>query len=205
MKRILFATVCAASVAAAGAVSAQDSQTVAINASVAAKCGVSAQSSTVTLPADLTNAEAKVRSSVTAEIAEALNGARIIAFCNGVNNSVTLERAVLAREGASGNGFADGGFAQFIRYNLDASINGLALDSTSDEGASAVAQRFGGHVSSSSEATHVRFEPSANNGAAVASRGGASLTAGNWVAATDRRLAAGAYTGSINLIVAPGA
>jgi hypothetical protein len=205
MKRILLAAVGVATLVAAGAASAQENQTVAINATVAPKCGVSAQSSTVTLPADLTNSEAKVRAAVTDEIAEALNGARIIAFCNGVNNSVTVERAVLAREGATDNGLTEGGFAQFIRYNLDASINGMLLDSTSDEGATTVAKRFGGHLSSSSEATHVRFAKATSDGAAIASRGGSSATAGNWLGLTDRRLAAGAYTGSINLIVAPGA
>lgn len=206
MKRILFAaTSAAALILTAGAASAQDSQAVAINASVAAKCGVSAQATTVTLSADLTDSEAKVRSGVTTEIADALNGARIIAFCNGVNNSVTVERAVLARTGATGNGTTEGGFAQFIRYNLDASINGLALDTTSSAGASTVAQRFGGHTSLSDSNTHVRFVQAASGGAAVASTNGSSPTAINWSSVTDRRLAAGAYTGSVNVIVAPGA
>ncbi|MDY6922363.1 MAG: hypothetical protein SWI22_00190 [Pseudomonadota bacterium] len=206
MKNTLFAaTSAAALILTAGAASAQDSQAVAINASVANKCGVSAQATTVTLAADLTDSEAKVRSGVTTEIADALNGARIVAFCNGVNSSVTVERAVLARNGASGNGLIDGGFAQFIRYNLDASINGLALDSTSAAGASTVAQRFGGHVSGSDSNTHVRFAQAQSAGAAVASAGGSSATAVNWTSNTDRRLAAGTYTGSVNVIVAPGA
>ncbi|MFN3931009.1 MAG: hypothetical protein ACK4JY_04595 [Brevundimonas sp.] len=206
MKKTLFAaTSAAALILSAGAASAQDSQAVAINASVANKCGVSAQATTVTLSTDLTDSEAKVRSGVTTEIADALNGARIIAFCNGVNSSVTVERAVLARNGSSGNGLVDGGFAQFIRYNLDASINGLALDSTSGAGASTVAQRFGGHVSLSDSNTHVRFAQATSGGAAVASAGGSSPTAINWSSSTDRRLAAGTYTGSVNVIVAPGA
>ncbi|EDX81462.1 MAG: hypothetical protein KJ728_09995 [Alphaproteobacteria bacterium] len=206
MKRIVFAASAAAlALTAAGAASAQDSQSVAINASVAAKCGVSAQATTVTLAGDLTDSEAKVRSGVTTEIADALNGARIIAFCNGVNNSVTVDRAVLARTGATGNGLTEGGFAQFIRYNLDTTINGLALDTTSTAGASNVAQRFGGHVSLSDSNTHVRFAQAASNGGAVATSGGSSDIATNWGSNTDRRLAAGAYTGSVNVTVAPGA
>lgn len=206
MKRLLCA---AASVAAlaltAGAASAQDTQNVDVNATVAAKCGVSAQASTVTVSSDLTDSEAKVRSGVTTEIADALNGAKIVAFCNGVNNSVTVERAVLARAGSTGNGTTEGGFAQFIRYNLDATMNGVALDTTSTAGASTVAQRFGGHVSLSDSNTHVRFAQAASNGAAVATTGGSNATAVNWNSVTDRRLAAGAYTGSVSVIVAPGA
>lgn len=205
MTRIVFVAASAAALLVAGAASAQDSQSVAINASVAPKCGVSAQQTTVTLATDLTDADAKVRSGVTTEIANALNGARIIAFCNGVNNSVEIKRAVLARTGATGNGLADGGFAQFIRYNLDASLNGVALDSTSTDGASPVASRFGGHISLSDANTHVRFAQAASNGAPVASSSGSDATAINWEPRTDRRLAAGAYTGSVEVIVTPGA
>ncbi|WP_313472129.1 hypothetical protein [Brevundimonas sp.] len=205
MNRIAFVAASAAALLVAGAASAQDSQTVAINASVAPKCGVSAQQTTVTLAADLTDADAKVRSGVTTEIANALNGARIVAFCNGVNNSVEVKRAVLARTGATGTGLADGGFAQFIRYNLDASLNGVALDSTSTDGASTVPSRFGGHISLSDSNTHVRFAQAASNGAPVASSNGSTPTATNWSSLTDRRLAAGAYTGSVEVIVTPGA
>lgn len=205
MNRIAFVAASAAALLVAGAASAQDTQSVAINASVAPKCGVSAQQTTVTLAADLTDADAKVRSGVTTEIANALNGARIVAFCNGVNNSVEIKRAVLARTGATGNGLADGGFAQFIRYNLDASLNGVALDTTSTDGASTVASRFGGHISLSDVNTHVRFAQAASNGAPVAASSGSTPTAANWDQRTDRRLAAGAYTGSVEVIVTPGA
>ena len=205
MNRIALVAASTAALLVAGAASAQDSQSVAINASVAPKCGVSAQQTTVTLAADLTDADAKVRSGVTTEIANALNGARIVAFCNGVNNSVEVKRAVLARTGATGSGLADGGFAQFIRYNLDTSLNGVALDSTSTEGASTVASRFGGHISLSDSNTHVRFAQAASNGAPVASSNGSTPTATNWSSLTDRRLAAGAYTGSVEVIVTPGA
>lgn len=205
MNRIAFVAASAAALLVAGAASAQDTQSVAINATVAPKCGVSAQETTVTLSGDLTDADAKVRSGVTNEIANALNGARIIAFCNGVNNSVQIKRTVLTRTGATGNGLADGGFAQFIRYNLDASLNGLPLDSTSTENASPVASRFGGHFSPSDTNTHVRFAQAASNGAPVASSSGSTPTATNWEPRTDRRLAAGAYTGSVEVTVTPGA
>lgn len=205
MNRIAFVAASAAALLIAGAASAQSSQTVAINASVAPKCGVSAQQTTVTLANDLTGADAKVRSAVTTEIANALNGAQIVAFCNGVNNSVEIKRAVLARAGSTGSGLTDGGFAQFIRYNLDATLNGVALDSTSTDGASVVASRFGGHTSQSSASTHVRFAQAASEGAPVASSNGSTPTATNWSSLTDRRLAAGAYTGSVEVIVAPGA
>lgn len=205
MKRILFAAASVAALALAGAASAQDSQSVGVSASVAAKCGVSAQSTTVTLANDLTDADAKVRADVTTEIANALNTARIVAFCNGVNNNVTVERAVLRLDGATSNGLAAGGFAQYIRYNLDASLNGLVLDTTSVAGPSTVAQRFGGHVSLGDSNTHVRFAQAGTSGAAVATQGGSSLISTDWTSNTDRRLAAGTYTGSVNVIVAPAA
>lgn len=205
MNRTAFVAVSAAALMIAGAASAQTSQSasVAINASVAPKCGVSAQQTTVTLAQDLTDGEAKVRSGVTTEIATALNNARIIAFCNGVNNTVEVKRAVLARNDATGNALV-GSFAQFIRYNLDASLGGVPLDSTSSAGGSTVASRFGGLTSLSDTNTHVRFAQAASNGAAVASSNGSDRTAINWEALTDRRLAAGTYTGSVEVIVAPG-
>lgn len=205
MNRIAFVAASAAALLVAGAASAQDTQTVAINASVAPKCGVTAQKSTVTLAGDLTGTDAKVRSGVTTEIANALNDAQIVAFCNGTNSKVEIRRGVLARAGSTGFGLADGGFAQFINYHLDASLGGVALDSTSTDGASIVAARFGGHTSLSDSNTHVRFAQAANNGVAVASAGGSSLTATNWGSNTDRRLAAGAYSGSVEVIVTPGA
>lgn len=204
MNRIAFVAASAAALLVAGAASAQ-SKTVVINGEVAAKCGVSAQQSTVALSADLTDSNAKVRGAVTNEIAAALNGAQIVAFCNGVNNTVEIKRAVLARVGSTGNGLTDGDFAQFIRYNLDASLNGLFLDSTTTAGASAVGARFGGHDSLSSAATRVAFSASTTGGTAVATSNGTNSTATDWSSLTDRRLAAGSYTGSVEVVLTPGA
>lgn len=204
MKKVLLAAGAIAALTTAGTASAQVSQRVDINASVDSKCGVSAQQTVVTL-GDLTNAQAKVRASVTQEIADALNGAKIIAFCNAPNSTVEVERAVLARDGRTGTGLTDGGFAQHVRYNLDASINGLPLDSTSTAGGSTVAARFGGHDSASSTATHLKFEPAASNGTAVASSNGSSETSIDWTSLTDRRLAAGTYNGYVNVTLTPGA
>ena len=206
MKKLVSAAAAVAlSIGFAGAASAQTvNQQVDINANVASKCGISAQQTSITL-GDLTDANAKVRSAVTQEIATALNNARIIGFCNAPNSQVEVQRAVLARVGATGTGLTDGGFSQFVRYNLDASINGLALDSTSTSGPSTVANRFGGHISLSSTATHLQFAQAASNGLAVASSSGSTPTATNWTARTDRRLAAGNYTGFVNVILTPGA
>ncbi len=112
---------------------------------------------------------------------------------------------MLALDGASGNGLAQGEFAQFIRYNLDTSLNGLALDSTSTDGGSTVAQRFGGHDSLSSAATRVQFVKAASNGNAVATSNGSSRTATNWSSLTDRRLAAGNYSGYVSIELTPAA
>lgn len=203
MKKILIAATSVATFAFAGVASAQTQQ-VDINANVASKCGVSAQQTTITL-GDLTDSRALVRTAVTQEIATALNNARVIAFCNAPNSSVAVERAVLARVGATGTGLTDGGFAQHVRYNLDASIDNLFLDSTSTVGASTVANRFGGHNSASSSATHLRFEPATTAGNAVASTNGSSPTSTDWSSVTDRRLAAGNYTGYVNVTLTPGA
>ena len=171
-KLVSAATAVALSIGFASAASAQAvNQQVDINANVASKCGISAQQTSITL-GDLTDANAKVRSAVTQEIATALNNARLIGFCNAPNSQVEVQRAVLARVGATGTGLTDGGFSQFVRYNLDASINGLALDSTSTSGPSTVANRFGGHISLSSTATHLQFAQATTNGQAVASSNG---------------------------------
>lgn len=205
MKKIAFAAASAAALLVAGTASAQQVQ-VDINGFVASKCGITAQNRTVNLANDLTNDQAKARSAVTQEIADALNGARIVAFCNQVNSQVEVKRAVLRLVGTTnGNGVA-GGFANQIRYNLDASLGGTFLDSTTSAGASTVAARFGGHDSLSDSNTHVRFAPSATNGNAVATIGGYSdQYHTNWGANTDRRLAAGTYQGAVQVILTPGA
>ncbi len=206
MKKILVAAVSVATLAIAGTASAQAvNQQVDINASVAKKCGISAQKTSVTLN-DLTDSSAKIRAGVTDEIATALNGAKIIPFCNHANATVNVERAVLAAQGATGSGLAQGGFAQFVRYNLDASINNLPLDSTSSVGGSVVPQAFGGHISLSDANTHIKFASAATAGTAVASSNGASPTAATgWSSLTDRRLISGTYAGYVNVTLTPGA
>lgn len=204
MNRAIFVAASAAALLVAGAASAQTaSQTVTINGNVEAKCGVTAQSSTITLAGDLTDGRALVRGGVTQEIATALNSAQIIPFCNGTTNQVEIKRAVLARSGATGGGLL-GDFAQYVRYNLDASIGSTLLDTTSVDGSSA-AGRFGGHFSAGSTATHLNFAPAASAGNAVATSGGSDVTSGAWSSLTDRRLASGAYQGSVQVILTPGA
>ena len=204
MKRsILAASAAAVFAVAAGSANAADTR-IDINAQVDSKCGISSQASSITL-GDLTDANAKVRSTVTEEIAQKLTDTRVVAFCNNGGSNVRVARAVLALDGASGTGLAQGDFAQFIRYNLDTSINGLALDSTSTDEGSTVAQRFGGHDSLSSAATRVQFVKAASQGAAVASSNGSSRTATNWSSLTDRRLAAGNYSGYVSIELTPAA
>lgn len=206
MKRIILAASAAAIFAAtAGTASAASvSATVDINAVVDSKCGISATSSSVSLT-DITGADAKVLPTLTEEIALKLNAARVIAFCNAPNATVKVERGVLTRVGATNNQLTTGGFAQHVNYNLDTSINGLALDSTSTVGGSVVGDRFGGHVSLSSTATHVQFAKAAVGGKAEASSNGSTPTATNWAFQTDRRLAAGNYTGFVTIELTPGA
>ena len=204
MKKIAFAAASAAALLVAGTASAQ--QQVDINGFVASKCGVSAQSTTVNLANDLTDISAMPRADVTTEIAAALNGARIIAFCNQVNSQVEVKRSVLRLVGTNNGNGVGGGFANQIRYNLDASLGGNFLDSTTTAGASTVAARFGGHSSLSDTNTHVRFAPASSQGSAVATMGNlADQYAHNWGANTDRRLAAGNYQGAVQVILTPGA
>lgn len=204
MKRSIIAAGAAAAFAIAGSAQAATTTNIDINAKVDSKCGITSQASSITL-ADLTDSNAKVREGVTEEIAQKLNDADVVAFCNNGGSKVEVKRAVLALNGASGNGLV-GDFAQFINYNLDTSINGLALDSTSTDGASTVATRFGGHISQSEVATHVKFTKATSNGAAVASSSGTSRTSANgWQARTDRRMAAGTYTGYVSIELTPAA
>jgi hypothetical protein len=205
MNRAIFAAASAAALLVAGSASAQVAQqTVTINGNVEAKCGVTAQTSTINLTGDLTDSRALVRTAVTQEIATALNAAQIIPFCNGTTNQVEIKRAVLARSGATGGGLL-GDFAQYVRYNLDASLGGTVLDTTTVDGATSNVGRFGGHFSAGSTATHLNFAPSAANGNAVAASGGSDTSMGTWNARTDRRLAAGAYQGSVQVVLTPGA
>jgi len=206
MKRILCAAVAMSAIA--GAAQAQDSESIAINAEVGSKCGVYGNTLTVTLPQDLTDANAMIRNGVTGEIATALNGARLIAFCNDIGNTVQVERAVLSNTDSSvtdNGGLASAGFAHYVRYELDMSLNNAFLDSTTTAGASA-ADRFGGHNSLSSSATWLQFAQ-ASGGAAVPSSNAANqkFAASGWASLTDRRLAAGNYVGSVRVTVTPGA
>ncbi len=205
MKKIAFAAASAAALLVAGTASAQQVQ-VDINGTVASKCGVTAQNRSITLANDLTNAQAKARESVTQEIADALNNSKIVAFCNQVNSQVEVKRAVLRLAGWTNANGAGGGFANQIRYNLDASLGGTFLDTTTEAGASTVASRFGGHDSLSVSSTHVRFAPSAANGAAVATMSThADAFAAGFSSNTDRRLAAGTYQGAVQVVLTPGA
>ena len=201
MNRVIFAAASAAALLVAGAASAQSAtSTLTINGTANAKCGVNATTATVSLPNDLTNDRALVREAVSQEIASALNTANIRPFCNGVGNSVQVVRSVLAHSDASGGGLT-GGFAQYVNYNLDASINGLELDSTTTANASTVG-RFGGH-NSDIAATRINF--AANGVARAATSNTNDVTSTNWSNTTDRRLVAGAYTGSVSVIIAPAA
>lgn len=203
MKRIILAASTAIALAAtAGAVSAAETTRIDINAQVASKCGISASSALITLD-ELTGADAKVRSNVTEEIATKLNQAKVIPFCNKGGSQVKVERAVLAVAAPSGTGTTTGGFAQYVRYNLDTSIAGLALDTTSVAGASTVAQPFGGHTSASDANTHIKFEKAALNGTAVASSNGSTAIATDWSSLTDRRLIAGNYSGYVTIELTP--
>ena len=203
MKRIILAASTAVVFAAtAGAASAAESATVQISGQVASKCGVSATTTQFTLD-ELTGADAKVRTAVTDEIAAKLNSAKIIPFCNKAGSKVEVKRAVLSRSGNTGSGTTTGGYAQHVRYNLDASIAGLALDSTSVAGASTVAQPFGGHTSASDANTHIKFVKAAAQGDAVASSNGSTDVATDWSSLTDRRLIAGTYTGYVTIELTP--
>ncbi|WP_395337162.1 hypothetical protein WBP06_21715 [Novosphingobium sp. BL-8H] len=204
MKRSILAASAVALFAVAGSAQAATSAQININAKVNSKCGISSQASSISLE-DLTDANAKVRSTVTEEIAQKLNAANVVAFCNNGGSTVKVQRAVLALDGATGNSLAQGDFAQFIRYNLDTSINGLALDSTSTPNGSTVAQRFGGHDSLSEASTHVQFARATSDGAAVASSNGSDRTATNWSSLTDRRMAAGNYSGYVSIELTPAA
>lgn len=203
MKRIILAASTAIVFAAtAGVASAEDTATININALVASKCGITASSSLITLD-ELTGADAKVRSNVTEEIATKLNQAKVIPFCNKGGSQVKVERAVLAVANPNGTSTTTGGFAQFVRYNLDTSINGVALDTTSVAGPSTVAQPFGGHTSAGDANTHIKFVKAAVDGTAVASSNGSSAVATNWSSLTDRRLIAGTYSGYVTVELTP--
>ncbi len=204
MKRSILAA-SAAAVFAVAAGSAQAATTnIDISAKVDSKCGISSQSSSISLT-DLTDGNAKIRSTVTEEIAQKLTEARVVAFCNNGGSTVKVQRSVLALAGANGNGLAQGGFAQFINYNLDTSVAGLELDSTSTANGSTVTQRFGGHDSLSETNTHVKFAKAANRGAAAPATGGSDRTDVNWTAVTDRRMAAGNYSGYVSIELTPAA
>ncbi|TCM20663.1 hypothetical protein EDF56_102326 [Novosphingobium sp. PhB165] len=204
MKRSILTASAAAIFLVAGGAQAATTTSIDIKAEVDSKCGISSQASSITI-GDLTDANAKVRSTVTDEIAQKLTDANVVAFCNNGGSNVKVSRAVLALDGATGNGLAQGDFAQYIRYNLDTSINGLALDSTSTDAGSTVAQRFGGHDSLSAVETHVKFTKAVSDGTAVASSNGANRTATNWSSLTDRRMAAGNYTGYVSIELTPAA
>ncbi|WP_395397546.1 hypothetical protein WBP07_23660 [Novosphingobium sp. BL-8A] len=205
MKRSILAASAVAMLAVAGSAQAATTANIAINAQVNSKCGITSTASSITL-GDLTDSEAKVRSTVTDEIAQKLNDADVIAFCNTGGSSVNVKRAVLSLKDAKfSNDFAEGGFAQQIRYNLDTSIGGLALDSTSTPGATTVAKRFGGHFSSSDSSTHILFTKAVADGTAVPTVGTYDPTAVNWGSNTDRRMAAGNYSGYVLIELTPGA
>jgi hypothetical protein len=131
MKKIAYLVGAMALVTAAPAFAA--GQSITVNGSAAAQCSITGSPS-VTVNNDLADASGFARANVAADVATALNGANVTAWCTGNKNAVVISRTAFVKTGGTTGGVVDGsGFANGVVYDLALSIpGGIRSDTNSD-------------------------------------------------------------------------
>jgi hypothetical protein len=226
MKRVLMAAAALAALGVAGSAFADDSsQTLTINASAPAQCHITAANTSITLSSTaLVGTDGFVKTGVTSDIASGLTGLGITAWCTGNHNGVNLFRTALVNQdhvGASGSGSQDAnGFDTAVIYDLNVDIAGAtrAGGSPVAEGTSDGPNNgpgFGPFTSlavsdfgpiGSGAAVSFSPEPGFTTASAIASAASGATDNGpttDFHADSDR-LAAGAYVGTVTLVLRPG-
>jgi hypothetical protein len=216
MKTLLLAA--AASLAFAGVASAQtpDSATIIINGDNPAKCGVISSPASVNLAADqISDADGFANPALGQAVANALTGAGtpVAVYCTGASNGVVLGRTSLR----TGDGTPVNGFNRAVVYDIAMSIEGATradnvtpLEGSSDGGNGGVTgpgspTGAGNDVSSfgaSPSGAAVSWFAEGNNAFATTSNSSAYDATGSY-APSENRLAAGTYSGTVQITLTP--
>jgi hypothetical protein len=216
MKKIFAAATAIAALATAtpaladGDNTSTDTTTITVNANNPAKCNVTSSALTVALADNqISNNDGFAVSDLGSKVAAALDGLTVSAWCTGGNNTVNLQRTALVRNGSNGAKTSEG-FNQSIIYDIamdvaDANrVDGTKpIEGTSDGAVGPTnVGRFGPN-GVGSEVTFSNEAGSSSNASSVGTSGGSGPRSG--FTADAARLAAGAYTGTVTIVVTPGA
>ena len=110
---------------------------VVVNGSVTAQCAVTAMSAVVTVTNSLADTTGFARTNIAGDVATALNGAGVQAWCTGATNGVVISRTAFTRAGAvvDASGFANGvvyDLALTIPGGIRSDTNSTTVDGTAD-------------------------------------------------------------------------
>ena len=194
-------------------------QSIVVNGAVTPQCAITATATTVTIAAaNLADTDGYARLNVGSDVALALNGAGIQAWCTGATNGVVLSRTALLKGAGTvdASGFANG-IAYDIAVKIPGALRGDGLDgsATGIEGTSDGAGFGPGVGAGNASAAVDSFGPTGsgvpvtflNEGSstsgAITTLGGVGPTGGFTVLNTNR-LAAGNYTSTVTQTLTPG-
>lgn len=185
-----------------------DSATITVNGSTSAKCNIAGTDTTVQLGSyDLTNDQGRARNNVGSRVANALTALDMHAWCTGGQNRVVLSRTSLQATSSANGGLTETGFAQNIIYDVVLKIDGLTrtdrtddlIEATEDGTNGPVVNRFG----PTGQGAKLSFATFGTESSATSVGGTATLSRDDYTA-TNARLVAGNYQGTVTLTLEPG-
>jgi hypothetical protein len=219
MKKIAYIVSALALVSAAPAFA--ESRPITVNGTVAAQCKITSPigTSIVTVSNDLADINGFARADIGADVATALNGAAITAWCSGNSNGVVVSRTAFVKNGGTAGGVVDGsGFANGAVYDVTVSIpDGFRSDTSSDADVDGTSDGAGngpgvgvgaglgvesfGPINGGVVMTFAN-EGSSTSGA-ITTDGGDGATSLFGVVNANR-LSAGSYTSTVTITLSPG-
>jgi hypothetical protein len=206
----------AASVMMAAPAMAANPQQITVNGKTAPQCAINANQTTVSFAASMANTSGFARTDIANDVATALTGAGVVAWCSGAKNTVVLSRTALKK----GNGLVDAsGFANGVVYDLEMKIldafrsdnNSNTLDGTSDGagngpgigiGAGLSVESFG--PTGTGSAVLFAAEAGSASAAITAFPGTGDGNVASFAPNNANRLAAGDYQSTVTLTLTPG-
>jgi hypothetical protein len=193
-----------------------DTETFTIRANNPAKCNLEASDYTLRLPNNrISNNDGFVLTSVSADVASALNGAGVTAWCTGASNSLQMYRTALTTgDGEQTTGASGAGFQQAVIYDVTMNIADASrsdggpgsLEGTADGqgsgpgvGNAITVSRFGPQGTGSTVTFAAERDAAAVNSDSAGTGARSAYSEDN-----SRRLVAGQYVGTLTIEVTPG-
>jgi hypothetical protein len=215
MKKIAYIVSALALVSAGQAFAA--AQPVTVNGEVTAQCKITG-TSFVTVSNDLADGDGFARTDIGADVATALNGATVTAWCSGNNNSVVVSRTAFVKTGGTPGGIVDGsGFANGAVYDVAVSIpGGVRSDTNSDVDVDGSSDGAGNGPGAGAGAglgvdsfgplgtgVVLTFANEGSSESGAITEDGADGATGEFSVDSNNRLSAGAYTSTVTVTLGP--